>query len=395
MHIGKRSKRKIKSNYSAGTEQLQLKNDIVISQTLRSLAYIFQIYKIIGQKPLCFYRVFDKVIDRKHGKRLVLERMNTCMSVRFGIIGLGGIARRFAGVVRTVDGVRLLAVASSSLERAREFAGEYGADRFYEGYGQLLADKEVDAVYVAQTHEQHYDLIKLCLEAGKAVLCEKPMVLTEKEAIEVAEMAREKGLLLMEGMWARFLPTYEKAKEWIAEGKIGKLHMIRVSFCVRVPYDPKSRLFNVDTAGGSLYDLGVYPIEFATGFLGEEPEDVRAVANFCENGVDGAIVMALRFPSGVLASLSCSFHGGDDREGMLYGENGCIVFPSFLEDKVELYDSEKQLREVYEVDYKDGFSFEIEHFAKLYRDGKIESDVIPHRDNIATTRIFEKVLGRV
>jgi predicted dehydrogenase len=318
------------------------------------------------------------------------------MMVRFGIVGLGGIARRFAGVIGMVEGVELVAVASSSGRRAEDFAREFGAKRFYEGYERLLEDKGVDVVYVAQTHEQHFDLIRSCLEAGKGVLCEKPMVLTEGEAVQVVELARKKGLLLMEGMWARFLPTYVKAKEWIAQGKIGVLKMIRASFCVRVPYDPKSRLFNVDTAGGSLYDLGVYPIEFATGFLGEEPKEIRAVGTFCENGVDGAIVMALKFEGEVLASLSCSFHGGDDREGFLYGENGFILFRDFLGGKkVELYDHKKQLLEVYEVDYEDGFSFEIEHFASLYREGKTESDIMPHRDNIATTKIFEEVLRQI
>lgn len=318
------------------------------------------------------------------------------MKVKFGIMGLGGIAHRFAKALKMVDAIELTGVASSDINRARQFAGEYGVRTYYGDYQSLAADPLVDVIYIAQTHDRHYELIKLCIEHGKGVLCEKPMVLTKQHAVEISQLSKQHNVLVMEAMWSSFLPTFQKAKEWIAEDRIGTVKLVQASFCYNFPYDPKHRLYNPQTAGGSLYDAGVYPIEFTTNLLGEQPVTVKAAATFCETGVDDYIAISMKFQSGALASLSCGLRAKTSQDAYVYGSHGHIVVREFLSShKIELYDNEGQLSDTYEASFAEGFCFEIEHFAELFRNGKIESDIMPLANNIGTAAIFDDIMNQI
>ena len=318
------------------------------------------------------------------------------MSLRFGIIGLGGIAHRFTKAVKDVDGAEIIAVASSNRERACDFAEKYGIQTFYDGYLKLLQDPDVDAVYIAQTHDKHFDLIKLCIDNNKTVLCEKPMVLTTAQAVEITAYAKGHNILLMEAMWTRFIPTYRKAKEWIRKGLIGDIKLIEASFCFNMPVMPEHRLFDPQRAGGALYDAGVYPIEFTTGLIDEYPLEVKACGTFCETGVDDFVAMTLKFKSGVMASLSCGFSAKTNRDGRISGSDGSIIIYDFLgSDRVERYSKDGTLKDSYELSFSDGFIFEIQHFIDLMKDDKVESPIITFKDNIATSVIFEDVLKQI
>ncbi|SCP98671.1 Gfo/Idh/MocA family protein [Anaerobium acetethylicum] len=318
------------------------------------------------------------------------------MKVKFGIMGLGGIAHRFAKVLKTVEGVELAAVASSDEGRSRQFATEYGVEKYFWDYSELAADPSIDVVYIAQTHDRHYELIKLCIGYKKGVICEKPMVLTEQQALEVTGLAKENGVLLMEAMWSRFIPTFQKAKEWVTGGRIGQVRLVQASFCFNFPFDPAHRLYNPDKAGGSLYDAGIYPIAFTTGILDENPLEVKATGTLCETGVDDYLAMAMKFESGALATLSCGLRAETNRDAYVYGDNGYVVVYDFLGSrKTELYDKNHQLCEMFESEFEDGFCYEIQHFAELFRNGKTESGIMPHRDNIAVARVFEDVLRQI
>lgn len=318
------------------------------------------------------------------------------MDVKFGIIGLGGIAHRFAKVLKNVKGVELTAVASTDDARSEQFANEYNAKKHYGDYGALVSDPDVNVVYIAQTHDRHFELIKLCIENGKGVICEKPMVLTEEQAIAVTNLAKDKNVLLMEAMWSRFIPTFIKAKKWIEEGRIGKVKLVQASFCFHFPFDPEHRLYNPKLAGGSLYDAGIYPIEFTTGILGKNPTEVKAVGTLSESGVDDYVSISMKFDGGVLASLSCGLAARTKRDAYVYGDNGFVVVYDFLgSHKAELYDKDFKLCETVEEEFEDGFIYEIEHFAELYRKGKIESEIIPHKDNIATSKIFDTIMSQI
>ena len=255
------------------------------------------------------------------------------MNVRFGIIGLGGIASRFAKVLNTAGGVELAAVAARDKVRAEAFAEKFHAKKSYDSYFDLINDKEVDVIYIALTHNFHYEIVKLCLNNGKGVICEKPFVTNKKDAEELVALSKEKNVLLMEAMWTRFIPAFKKAKEWLHSGKIGDVKLVNASFCFNFPFDPESRLYNPKLAGGSLYDAGVYPIEFTTGILGENPTLVNGLAKFSKTGVDDFVAMNMSFESGALATLSCGINANTNSDAHIYGTTGNIVVYHFLGSK--------------------------------------------------------------
>lgn len=317
--------------------------------------------------------------------------MNT---VRFGILGLGDIAHRFAQVLTKAPGVILTAVASRDQTRSDTFAARYGSPRAYASYDRLIADPEVDIVYVALTHNFHLEVVRTCLLAGKAVLCEKPLVLHEADAAELIALSQKTGTLLMEAMWTRCLPAFQKAREWVAAGLIGPVALVEASFAFSIPYLPDHRLYRPELAGGALYDAGVYPIEFAIGILEQAPVKAVGLSAPAPTGVDQFFSMALSFPGGALAALSCGFKANTDRNARVSGSGGRVVVYDFLgSQKAERFDAEGRSVEVFEAPHDDGFIYEILHCAELFRLGKTESPLIPHRDTLACARVFDELMG--
>lgn len=313
--------------------------------------------------------------------------------VRFGIIGLGGIADRFAKVLNTAGGVELTAVASRDMSRSKAFGEKFGSKKVYDSYSLLMADEDIDVVYIALTHNFHYDIVKECLNNGKGVICEKPFVLNKKHAEELVQLSREKNVLLMEAMWTRFIPAFRKAREWVETGRIGGVKLVNASFCFNVPFDPENRLFDPTVAGGCLYDAGVYPIEFAMGILDEKPSKVSGLATFSKTGVDDFAVVNMSFESGALASLSCGFTANTSQDARVYGTEGSIIVYNFLGSrKCELYDKQNKLLESFTDEFEDGFIFQINHFRDLFINNKIESEIIPHKDTIACAEIFDHLM---
>jgi predicted dehydrogenase len=317
------------------------------------------------------------------------------MSIRFGIIGLGGIAERFAAVMKTARGLELSGVAARDEARAEAFARRFGATRAHDSYRDLIEDPGIDAVYIALTHNFHYEIARLCLEQGKAVICEKPLVLTKRDAESLAAISRERKVLLMEAMWTRCLPAFRKAREWVAQGRIGRPKLVQAAFCFKAPFSPEGRLFNKALAGGGLYDAGAYPIEFASGVLGENPRTATGAASVGPTDVDEYASISLGFPSGAVACLACGITARVPADARVYGDGGSIVLRNFLGAKrAELFDGEGVLVEAFESEFIDGFIFEIEHFAELYRAGALESDLIPLKDSIACAGVFDALMTK-
>lgn len=315
------------------------------------------------------------------------------MKTRFGIIGLGGIAARFANAMQAVDGAELVAVASKDKSKAEAFAKKFSAKKAYNSYEDLVNDSEVDVIYIGLTHNFHFEAVKLCINNNKGVLCEKPMTTNKKDAEVLAALAKEKNVLLMEAMWTRCLPAFIKAKEWVHTGKIGAAKLINASFCINVPFDPENRLFNPKLAGGSIYDVGVYPIDFAIGIMDEYPEVVTGLSTICETGVDEFAVINMSFKSGVLASLSCGATAKANTDAAIYGTDGHIIVREFYGSrKCELYNNQNELIESFDDDIEDGFIHEIRHFVELYTNNKKESDRMPLKDTIECAGIFDKLI---
>ena len=312
--------------------------------------------------------------------------------VKFGLIGLGKISSRFAKVLNSVEGVEIAAVASRDLTRSQKFAQEYHAQKALPGYEDVIHDPDVDVVYIGLTHNFHYEMTRKCLEAHKPVLCEKPLVTTQKEAEELAALAQKNQTLLMEAMWTRCMPAYQKVQKWVKAGKIGQVKLITANFCFRTEYDPNQRHFSKETAGGSLYDVGIYPMDFAIGIMGEYPTSVTGSALIAPTGVDESAAFSMKFPSGALASLTCGFNVKAMEEAVIYGTKGCLVINNcFRPLTCKRYDEERNLKEEFAEPSSDGFEFEIRHCADLVRKGKLESDLIPLKDTIASAKIFDEL----
>ncbi len=317
------------------------------------------------------------------------------MAVRYGIMGPGVIAQRFAYALSIEETGELYGVASRDPARAKAFAQEYRAQKVYQNYQEMLDDENIDVVYIATTHNFHKEQIAMCLHKGKRVLCEKPMVLHKADAEELVALAKAKNTLLMEGMWTRCLPAFRKAKQWVAEGTIGEVRYITAPFCISRPYDPGHRLFNPDLAGGSLYDTGVYPIEFAMGILGEMPNRVTGAAHFAPSGVDDFVSMSFTFPGGAVAALQCGTNCELPPNAYIHGTKGVIAVYDFLRaHSCERFDLSGHSQEVHLTEFDDGFIFQIRHVAELVAQGAIESPLIPWQDTIGCAEIFDTLMAQ-
>ena len=300
--------------------------------------------------------------------------------IRFGILGCGNIAGRFARALQKSDAASLYACAAREESRAQAFAAEHGATRAYGDYQALIDDPRVQAVYIATVHTAHARWAKACLRAGKPVLCEKPFFTNGREAEEVAALAREQGVLTMEAFWTACLPAYRKAKEWIDAGRIGRVRLIRADFCYRMPFTEAlrhHRIWDPAQAGGALLDVGVYPYEFAAGLLGA-PETFTSTVIRGETGVDAATAFTMTWPDGALAQCLCSVEAGMDDGAQISGTAGSIRMPRFYgARKCTLCDAQGKPVEEFSDPEEEGFVHEIAHFAALLREGKKESDSLP------------------
>jgi len=223
----------------------------------------------------------------------------------WAILGCGRIARKFSSDLKLLPNARLYAAAARDLQKAQEFATEMGFEKAYGSYEAMLADPEVDVVYVATPHSHHYEHVLMCLHAGKAALNEKAFSLTLKEAQTMVQTAREKGIFLMEAFWTRFQPSFLKALDVLKSGELGQLKAVRSDFAFNAPIDPEKRLYNVELGGGSLLDIGIYPVFAALIALGV-PERIKALATFATTGIEESIAMVFQYPGGELASLYSS-----------------------------------------------------------------------------------------
>lgn len=250
-------------------------------------------------------------------------------TLRWGILGPGGIAESFANDLALVPGAQLVAVGSRNRERAVAFAARRAIPYAHGSYEALVADPAVDIVYVATPHSRHADDMLLCLAAGKHVLVEKPFTVTGDQARRVAEAARASGRFAMEAVWTRFFPLFEKVRELIISGRIGSVIELRADFGNVVPYDPEHRLWNPALAGGALLDLGIYPLTWAVGLLGW-PQSVEADASVAPNGVDEATGMRLLHEGGAVSLLHVSQRRHTPTRVVVEGSEGRITIAAPL-----------------------------------------------------------------
>ena len=243
--------------------------------------------------------------------------------IRWGIVGTGKIATSFAQDLRHARGAELVAIASRSQESARAFAQRFRVPSWHTSYEALAEDPQVDVAYIATPHTQHYSNSALFLQAGKAVLCEKPFTLNAGEAERLIELARQRGLFLMEAMWTRFLPAIGVLRQLLEEGTLGEVRMLAADFGKRFRFDPTSRLFAPELGGGALLDLGVYPVSLASMVFGP-PERIQCMASMGATGVDEQEGILFGYAGGRQAVLYASMQVTTPDEATILGTRGYL-----------------------------------------------------------------------
>ena len=313
--------------------------------------------------------------------------------VRFGIIGAGGISAAFAKAAAVTDGVMISAVAAQNMKRAQLFAAEHGIAHAYGNYAQLLSDRSVDAVYIGNTTNFHYQCIKMCLAAGKHVLCEKAMVETEARAVECFDLARSKGLFLMEAMWARFLPKSEKVRDWVAEGRIGAVTGVQATIGNFVEKDPENRFYSPKLGGGAMYDLGVYAIDLISYFTGKDITGWYGRVVRAQTGVDETVSLNLDL-EGIPAHALITFNAAVPEDCYIYGEKGVIRVPRMHwgSDAV-LLDPMMNEKERFSQPEENGMRFEIAEAAYCIGNGMCTSETAPPEMTLLSSRIYDDLLG--
>ena len=311
----------------------------------------------------------------------------------WGIIGPGKIAHKFAQDLEQVKGATIYAIAGRNQERAQRFADVYQAPHAFDDVSQLLALPDLDVVYIATPHTQHHQYTIQCLEAGKAVLCEKPWAINSREAEDVAALAREKQVFLMEAVWTRFLPTTQKILSLIAEGTIGTVESIQADFGFRVlEPDPESRLFNPALGGGSLLDIGLYPVFLAQLLLGT-PEQIHAHARLSETGVDTEMNILLDYGPGQVANLHSTFGAHTKTEAFIHGSKGSIHWHTRWHEPTHFSVLlPEQGPENYFFDYQThGYSYEAERVQECLAQGLLECPELPLDFSLKMTKLLDDI----
>jgi len=311
--------------------------------------------------------------------------------LRWGIVSAGKIANTFARDTALVPNARIAAVAARRLAAAREFAGRHGIATAYEGYDALFADPDIDAVYVATPHALHFSNASAALEAGKHVLCEKPITVSEAELRTLIEVARHSDRYLMEAMWTWFLPAVQTAKEWVDDGRIGALRHIKADFGYPAPFDPASRLYDPAMAGGCLLDVGVYPIALARYFGGQAPAEIDVVVRYAPNGVDDDVVVLFDYDNYV-ATLAASFRCKLQNTAYIIGSEGYIAIPHcWRARECELFVMDERVDSFVDDRTGSGFEFQIESASRDILEGKRESGTVPHAMSLAFQQDMDRV----
>ncbi|MGC0415876.1 Gfo/Idh/MocA family protein [Embleya sp. AB8] len=322
-------------------------------------------------------------------------------TIRWGILATGGIAATFTEALQTLPDAEVVAVGSRDPDRAKAFAERYDIPRAYGSWAELAADDEVDVVYVATPHSAHRAAAGLCLAAGRAVLCEKAFTLDAREALELVELARERGLFLMEGMWTYCHPLVRRLRALIADGVIGEVRSVSASFGFAGEFPPEHRLRDPAQGGGALLDLGVYPVAFAQLLLGE-PDEIRAWAHLTPEGVDDNTGIVLGWHHGAVATLDCTFVADTDAPATITGTAGRIEFADgfFYPDRFVVHRPGEEprtvlLAEVTTDPERGTMRHEAQEVMRCLRAGERESPLVPLDGTLAVMRTLDTIRERI
>jgi predicted dehydrogenase len=314
--------------------------------------------------------------------------------IRWGILGAGRIARTFTEDLLLLADQVPAAVGSRSSGRAHQFAADYGMEKSYGTYAALAADDSLDVIYVATPHSEHYDAARLCLEAGRPVLVEKPFTVTAAQTAQLIALATSKQLFAMEAMWTRFNPIVREVTELVRGGAIGRVTAVVADLAEAAVYDTGNRLWNPAQAGGALLDIGVYPISFGSMLLGP-PDEIEAVSSAGPTGVDANTAVVARYPGGAVGLYHCGLWSTSPAVAVITGTGGTITVGAPFSSsfyRPESYtlvpaDGEPRTREI--ALHGHGFTYEAAEVARCLRAGLTESPLMPLADTLGVMRVLD------
>lgn len=302
--------------------------------------------------------------------------------MNIGILAPGKVAEKMMKTLEAMDTIHCVAVGSRSLEKATTFCEKYNIKKAYGSYEELVKDPNVEVIYIASPPSHHYEHMLLALENNKNILCEKSFTVNQKQGKEVLELAKKKNLLVVEGLWTRFLPMVKKIKEIVDSERLGKATSLTVSMCHPNIHNP--RVSSLELAGGTLLNLTVYMVHFATLFFGNDVKSINSSAVFNETGVDSHNAVTMTYEDGRVATLHGSSTSTCSREGMICCENGYIRIPNgekFFE--VLLYNQKHELMETLTAEpFVTGFEYQLLAMAQALKDGKKECEEVPHETTL-------------
>lgn len=309
--------------------------------------------------------------------------------MKVGILGAGRIAAVLAETMNKMPEVECYGVASRDLQKAKTFAKEHGFQHAFGSYEGMLADENVELIYIATPHSHHYGHIKMCLEAGKHVLCKKSFTVNEKQAAEVFRIAREKNLLLTEAIWTRYMPSRKIINDLLDQKVIGDVQKMTAN--LNYPLLDKERIVKPELAGGALLDVGIYPLNFAYMHFGDHVKKIISVAQMTDAGVDEENAMILQYEDGKMAVLNSGIHGKSDNEGVFYGSTGCMVVENINNpENVKIYDTDENLiREIKVPEQISGYEYEIKETISCIVEGKLECPSMPHEETLKMMRVMD------
>jgi predicted dehydrogenase len=310
--------------------------------------------------------------------------------IRWGILGTGHIAHKFAAGLSYLPDAELVAVGSRTAAAAEAFGSQHNVPHRHASYEELAGDPDVEVIYVATPHHLHAENSLLCMQHGKAVLCEKPFTLNAAQAKTLVDAARQKKLFLMEGMWSRCLPSWVKLRQLVAEGAVGEVRMVKADLCFRAEFNPRHRLFDPELAGGALLDVGCYVVSFAGMLLGT-PLQAAALAHLGQTGVDEQTGILLGYAGGALAVLSTAVRTSTPQDAFVFGTTGWIrVHAPFATSQRLTVQHAGGSEEVIECPFQgNGFNYEAAEVMACLRGGLLESAVMPLDESIEIMRTLD------
>ncbi|WP_299180967.1 Gfo/Idh/MocA family oxidoreductase [uncultured Aquimarina sp.] len=321
--------------------------------------------------------------------------MNKNKKYNWGIIGCGKIAHKFAEDLLTIPNANLFAVASRNLKKAKDFGNTYNVFSCYGSYNELISNPEIDIIYIATPHVFHHKNTLMCLNAKKAVLCEKPFALNLEQVTEMIATARNNNTFLMEALWTYFLPHYKYVLKIVTSNNLGKIKYLKADFGFASEFNPESRIFKKELGGGSLLDVGIYPLFAALSLLGY-PDHIEAKATFGKTGIDENCTMQLYYPNNVEAFLYSSVTEKTNTEAVIELEKGAIHIHSRFHEPSSITITKNGVSELHEFPVTtNGYNYEAIHVQEMMSRGNIESNIMTFEKSLELIKLLDSVRDKI